>query len=67
MRIVDVLIQSAAAYALALMIAAIALVVLVTSKNNPPLSLFAVGSYEGTTILYFISVCTFGVQILGKV
>ena len=65
-HIVDVLIQSAAAYALTLMIVAIANVVLVTSRDNVTVSLYAVLSYEGSGILIFFSVCTFGLQILGK-
>ena len=63
----DVLIQSAAAYSLALMVAAIAYVVLATSREIPTLSMYALQSYEGTAILYFVSVRTFGVKILGKV
>ena len=65
-HIVDALVQSAAAYALALLVAAIAVVVLVTSKDNPTLSMNAVLNYEGNAILYFVSVRTFSVQILGK-
>ena len=66
MHIVDVLVQSATAYSLALMVAAIATVVLVTSGDNYSVSLYAVVSYEGVAILYFVSVRTFGIQILGK-
>ena len=69
MHIVDVLVQSAAAYALALLVAAI-VTVLATSTDNPSpsvaVSIYAVLSYEGTTILTFVSVRTFGVQILGN-
>ena len=71
MRIVDVLVQSAAAYALALMVAAIATIFLVTSEymtTGPVnLSLFEVLNYESTAILPFVSVRTFGGQILDKV
>ena len=67
MHIVDVLVQSAAAYSLTLLVAAI-VTVLATSTDNPSpsvaVSIYAVLSYEGTTILTFVSVCTFGVQIL---
>ena len=66
-RIVDVLVQSAAVYALALLVVAITGVVLITSGDNYNVSLFAVLSYEGTTILTFVSVRTFGVQMLDKV
>ena len=48
------------------LVAAIAAVILVTSRGIITLSLFAVLDYEGTVILDFVSVCTFGVQILGK-
>ena len=65
-HIVDVLVQSAAVYSLTLMVAAIAEVVLVTSGNITALSIFAVLSYEGTAILLFVSVRSFGVQILGN-
>ena len=67
MHAVDVLVQSAAAYSLALMVGAIATVVLATSGDNPTLSLFAVLNYGATAILYFVSVRIFGIQILGKV
>ena len=66
-HVVDVFVQSAAAYALALMVAAIVLVIFVTSRDASTLSLFAVMNYESIAILFFVSVCTFGVQILGKV
>ena len=56
MHIVDVLVQSAAAYALVLMIAAIAVAVLVTTKDKPTLSMFAVLNYELSAILFFVSV-----------
>ena len=67
MHIVDALVQSATVYSLALLVAAIVLVVLITSGDNYTLPLFAVQNYEGTSILFFISVRTFGIQILGKV
>jgi hypothetical protein len=67
MHIVDVLVQSAAVYSLALMVAAIAAVVLVTSGDKPTLSMFAVLNYECSALLFFLSVCTSGVQIMGKV
>ena len=66
-HIVDALVQSATAYSLALMVAAIANVVLVTSRNIVSVPLYVVLSYEGASILFFVSVHTFGVQILGKV
>ena len=66
MHIVDALVQSAAAYSLALMVAAIAVVVLVTSRDAPTLSMFAVLNYESVSILFFVSVRIFAVQILGK-
>ena len=65
MHIVDVLVQSSAAYSLALLVAAIANIVLVTS-HNATMTLFRVVNYT-TVILFFVSVRTFGVQILGKV
>jgi len=67
LHIVDVLIQSAALYSLALMVAAIAAVVLVASGDKPTLSMFAVLNYECSALLFFVSVRTFGVRILGKV
>jgi len=66
-HIVDVIVQSAALYSLALMVAAIAAVVLVTSGDKPTLSLFAVLNYECSAILFFVSVRTFDIQMLGKV
>ena len=65
-HIVDVLVQSAAAYAFALIVAAIANVV-VASRDNPTLSMFAVIDYGIGAMLPFVSVRTFGVQILSKV
>jgi len=67
LHIVDVLVQSAAVYSLALLTSAIAGVVLVTSGNRPTLSMFAVINYESSAILFFVSVRIFGVQILRKV
>ena len=66
-HIVDVLVQSAAVYSLTLLVAAIVLVVLATSRDNATLSVVAVQDYEGGAILIFVSVRTFGVQILDKV
>ena len=66
-HIVDVLVQSAAAYSLALMVAAIVYVVFATSGDNVTVSMFSVISYEGDAIVCFVSVRTFGVQILGNV
>ena len=65
-HIVDALVQSTAAYALALLVAAIALVILATSKDSPTLSINTVLTYEGISILFFVSVRTFGIQILVK-
>ena len=67
MHIVDVVVQSAAAYSLILLVTAIANVVLVTSGDQSPLPMLAVLTYVGTAILTFVSVRTFAVQILGKV
>ena len=67
MHIVDVLVQSAAAYSLTLMVAAIVLVVSVTSEDNFTMSLYAVLNYEASAILPFVSVRNFGVQMLDKV
>ena len=66
MHIVDVVVQSAAPYSLALLVTAIATVVWVTF-GDPSLPMFAVFVYVGTVILTSVSVRTFGVQILGKV
>ena len=69
-RIVDVLVQSAAAYCLALMVTAIAAVVLVTSSTSRDIatvSLYTVLNYKAGAILPFVSVRTFGVQSLGKI
>ena len=63
---VDALVQSAAAYALAIIVVAIAGVVQATPGGNGTLSMLALLSYEGNALLYFVSVRTFGVQILGK-
>ena len=67
MHIVDVLVQSAAAYSLALLVAAIANIVLATFREISTVPMYAVASYEGTAIFIFVVVRTFGVQILGKV
>ena len=64
-HIVDVLIQSAAVYSFALLVAAIAFAV--PFGSTVTLSMFAVLNYEGNAILLFVSVRTFGVQILGEV
>ena len=66
MHIVDVLVQSAAVYSVALMVSAIATLLLVTTGGDNTLSLFAVINYNGN-ILYFVSVRTFGAPILDKV
>ena len=65
LHIVDVLVQSAAVYSLALLVSAIATVVLITSGNHPTLPMFELMDYEAGpgVILNFISVCTFGVKI----
>jgi uncharacterized membrane protein len=69
LHIVDVLVQSAAVYSLALLVSAIAALVLIASGNdvNVYMSLFPVLNYEGCAILFFVSVRTLVVQILGKV
>ena len=67
MHIVDVLVQSATAYSFMLLVAAIANVLLVASRENYTVSMYAVLSYGAGAIPPFVSVCTFGVQILGKV
>jgi len=59
LHIVDVLVQSAAVYSLALLVSAIAGVVLITSGGKPTLSLFAVLNYECSAILFFVSVRIF--------
>ena len=61
MHIVDVFVQSAAAYALTLTVVAIATVVLVTSRNNFTVPMLAVIDYGTGVILLFVSVRTFGV------
>ena len=63
LHIVDVLVQSAAVYSLVLLAAAITTVILVTSEDDVTLSMYAVQSYVTSTILYFVSVRTFGGQI----
>jgi len=57
MHIMDVVVQSAAVYSLALVVVAIAMVVVVTSGGHRTSSLFAVLCYEGCPILIFFSVC----------
>ena len=57
-HIVDVLVQSATAYSLTLMVAAIVYVVLATSRDTVTVSIFAVISYEGDAIVCFVSVRT---------
>ena len=66
LHVVDVLVQSAAVYSLASIVAAIGGVILVTSKDIPSVSVYALLDYESAAILFFVSVCAFGVQILGK-
>ena len=65
-HIADALVQSAAAYALTLMVAAIAAIVLVT-KDIETEPMYGVLSYEGNAFVFFVSVRTFGLQILDKV
>ena len=67
MHIVDVLVQSAALYALALLVTAITGVVEIISGDATTVSLYAVINYEGVAIFVFASVRTTGVQMLGKV
>ena len=67
MHIADVLVQSAAAYALTLLVTAITGVVEITSGDKTTLSEYAVINYEGVAIFVFASVRTTGVQMLGKV
>ena len=55
-HIVDVLVQSAAVYSLALLVSAIAGLVLITSGHDISLSVFAVLNYESSAILFFVSV-----------
>ena len=61
LHIVDVLVQSAAVYSLAILVSAIAGAVLITSGDQPTLSLFAVLNFESSAILFFVSVRIFGV------
>lgn len=67
MHIVDVLVQSAAVYSLALLVTAIVNLVPSGDEDTTPLSMLAVLNYESAAILYCVSVCNFGAQILGKV
>jgi hypothetical protein len=62
MHIVDVVVQSAAVYSLALIVVAIGMVVVIISGGHTNVSLFAVLCYEGCPILIFFSVRTFGVR-----
>ena len=55
-HVVDVLVQSAAVYSLALLVSTIAGLVLITSGHDISLSLFAVLNYESSAILFFVSV-----------
>jgi hypothetical protein len=66
-HIVDVLVQSATLYSLALMVPAIGLIVPIACGNKFTLSTFAMETYGATPILFFVSVHPFGVWILGKV
>ena len=67
-HIADALVQSAAVYSLILLVAAIAGLVYVTSEGSKAtLSMYGVLDYESGAILTFVSVRTFGVQILGNV
>ena len=65
MHIVDILVQSATAYSLTLLVSAI--VGLVTSEAHLTLSLYVVNGYECAAILFFVSVRIFDVQILSTV
>ena len=67
MHIVDVVVQSAAAYSLTLMVAAIMAAFLAASRDVATVAMYAVMNYEGNSILFFVSVHTFGGQILRKV
>ena len=67
MHIVDVLVQSAAVYSLALLVTAIVNLVPSGDEDTTPLSMLAVLNYESAAILYCVSVCNFGTQILSKV
>jgi len=61
---VDVLVQSAAMYALALLVLAIVEIVeivLIASGGRNILPMFAAMSYEGGAIVYFVSVRTLNV------
>ena len=67
MHVVDVLVQSAAAYSIAILITAIVDLFPSPGSDTMTLSMFAVLNYECAAILYFVSVCNFGAQIRGKV
>ena len=59
MHIVDVLVQSAAAYSLVLLLAAIMGVILITFKDISTVPMFAVVTYGTGVLLPFISVRTY--------
>ena len=61
LHIVDVLVQSAAVYSLAILVSLIAGALLVTFGDQPTLSLFAMLNFESRAILFFVSVRIFGV------
>jgi len=61
LHIVDVLVQSAAMYALAILIVAIVDIVFVASRYHTTLPMFEVTSYECGAIVYFVSVRTLDV------
>ena len=67
LHVVDVLVQSAAMYALALLVVAIVDIVFIASGERTTLPMFAVTSYECGAIVYFVSVRTLNVKMLGKV
>jgi len=61
LHIVDVLVQSAAMYALTLLVVAIVDVIFIASREHTTLPMFAVMSYECGAIVYFGSVRTLNV------
>jgi hypothetical protein len=61
LHIVDVLVQSAAMYALALLVLAIVDIICIAFGERTPLPLFAVTSYGCGAIVYFVSVRTLNV------
>ena len=67
MHIMDVLVQSAAVYSLALLVAAIVATIFATSGDIATVPMYAVLNYEANAVLFFVSVRTFGLQILRKV